>query len=85
MGRVVVREDKLAQGSEINELQSIGERRGRRVGNLVAKDGDRVEGAEIFVTPEDLPSLSSALSLSLPVGSTSRATPGPLALAYLRT
>ncbi|WP_342361407.1 DUF4815 domain-containing protein [Terrarubrum flagellatum] len=47
--RVVAREDRFAQAAEINELQSIAERRGRRVGNLTAKDGDRVEGCNIVV------------------------------------
>jgi len=51
--RVVVREDKLAQGAEINEVQSIIERRNRRVGNMVAKDGDRVEGADIVVNIDE--------------------------------
>ena len=46
---VVVREDRFAQGSEINEIQSILAARGRRVGNLTARDGDRVEGCEITV------------------------------------
>ncbi|MCZ8101550.1 MAG: DUF4815 domain-containing protein, partial [Burkholderiales bacterium] len=51
---VVVREDKFAQGAEINELQSIIARRGRRVGDLVAKDGDRVDGCEINLVADAL-------------------------------
>lgn len=46
---VVMREGRFAQAAELNEIQTIEQRRGRRVGNLVAKDGDRVEGAEIIV------------------------------------
>lgn len=47
--RVLFREDRIAQAAEMMELQSIIEGRGRRVGNLVARDGDRVDGADIFV------------------------------------
>ncbi|KAB0269068.1 DUF4815 domain-containing protein [Microvirga brassicacearum] len=47
--RVVVRENRFAQGAEINELQSITERRNRRVGNMTAKDGDRISGADIII------------------------------------
>jgi len=46
---VVFREDNIAQGAEINEVQSIVKRRNRRVGNLIAKDGDRISGADIVV------------------------------------
>lgn len=49
--RVVFREETLAQAAEMNEAQSILEARGRRVGNLAAKDGDRISGAEILVDP----------------------------------
>ncbi len=48
--RVVVPEGAFAQGAEINELQSIAERRGRRIGDMVATDGGRVDGAEIVLT-----------------------------------
>ncbi|WP_276200689.1 DUF4815 domain-containing protein [Chelatococcus sp. XZ-Ab1] len=50
--RVVMREDRIAQAAEINEIQSLGERRVRRIGNLIAKDGDRQEGADIIVDTE---------------------------------
>jgi hypothetical protein len=46
---LIVREDRFAQGAEINEIQTIIERRGQRVGNLVARDGDRIEGADVVV------------------------------------
>jgi plastocyanin len=47
--RVLFREDKLTQAAELMEMQSIIEGRGRRVGNLVANDGDRIAGADILV------------------------------------
>lgn len=49
--RVVFREGQafFAQGAELNEVQSIVARRGERVGNLTAHDGDRVSGAEALV------------------------------------
>lgn len=49
---VVVREGRFAQAAEINELQDIERRRNRRVGDLIAKDGDRVEGCNINVSLE---------------------------------
>lgn len=42
--------DRLAQGAEANELQAIEPRRNRRIGNLVAKDGDRIDGGEVTVS-----------------------------------
>lgn len=47
--RIVGREDTLAQAADLNDLQTIVERRHRRVGNLIASDGDRVSGADILV------------------------------------
>ncbi|QPC44520.1 DUF4815 domain-containing protein [Kaustia mangrovi] len=47
--RLVFRENRLGQAAELNELQSIAEARGQRIGNLIGRDGDRVEGAEIVV------------------------------------
>jgi hypothetical protein len=50
--RVLFREDKMAQAAELMEAQSIVEERGKRVGNLVAKDGDRITGGDILVDPQ---------------------------------
>lgn len=49
--RVIFREGQryFAQGAELNELQSIIAGRGRRVSDMVAKDGDRHSGANIIV------------------------------------
>lgn len=47
--RVVFPEGVFLQGADLNEAQTLVEKRGRRVGNLVAKDGDRVEGADIAI------------------------------------
>lgn len=47
--RVLFREGPFLQGAELMEAQSIHERRGRRVGDLIAADGNRVAGAEIVV------------------------------------
>ncbi|MFC5509265.1 DUF4815 domain-containing protein [Bosea massiliensis] len=47
---VVFREDRLAQATEMNDAMTIAHRRTQRVGNMVARDGDRVEGGEIAVT-----------------------------------
>jgi hypothetical protein len=46
---LILREDRFAQAAEINEIQSITERRGQRIGNLIARDGDRIEGADVVV------------------------------------
>lgn len=40
---------RFLQAAEFNELQSIVEARGARVGNLVARDGDRYDGADALV------------------------------------
>lgn len=47
--RVVARESKLAQAAELNEAQSIIEARNKRTSDMVAKDGDRIAGADILV------------------------------------
>lgn len=46
---VVFREGRFAQGAELNEVQTILARRVNRVGDLVARDGDRISGADIIV------------------------------------
>ena len=46
---VIAREDRIAQAAEINEVQTILGRRVQRVGDLVARDGDRIEGADVVV------------------------------------
>ncbi|MDP2358637.1 MAG: DUF4815 domain-containing protein [Beijerinckiaceae bacterium] len=51
--RLLFREDRIAQASEMMELQSIVEGRGQRVGQMVARDGDRVSGADVLVSPDD--------------------------------
>jgi hypothetical protein len=42
-------EGAFIQGADLNETQSHLRRRTRRVGNMIAKDGDRVDGAEIVI------------------------------------
>jgi hypothetical protein len=51
--RLLFREDRIAQASEMMEMQSIIEGRGRRVGQMTARDGDRVSGADVLVSPDD--------------------------------
>ncbi|MBN9444385.1 DUF4815 domain-containing protein [Bosea sp. (in: a-proteobacteria)] len=46
---VVFREDRLAQAAEVNDAQTIASRKISRVGNMVAKSGDRIGGGEINV------------------------------------
>ncbi|MGE8942704.1 DUF4815 domain-containing protein [Leptospira interrogans] len=62
--RVVVREDRLGQAAEINEAQTIIERRTQRVGNMVAKDGDRVDGAGIAIVRDDEESETGTIFLT---------------------
>lgn len=47
--RVYIREGKFAQGAEINEAFSIEGRKRTNIGNLIARDGDRVSGSDIIV------------------------------------
>ena len=48
---VIVRDDKYAQGAELNEVQSIIRNRNKRTSDLVAADGDRIYGGDILVDP----------------------------------
>jgi hypothetical protein len=51
-GRMVMPEGRFVLGMNLNEMQRILERRGRRVGNLTAADGDRVAGAGVLIDTE---------------------------------
>lgn len=62
--RVVAREDRLAQAAEINEAQTIQERRSRRVGDMVARDGDRIEGADIAIIRDEDPATTGTVRLT---------------------
>ena len=62
--RVVVPEGVYVQGAEINELQAIEARRNRRVGNMVASDGGRIDGAAIVlaIDPDDASLITARLA-----------------------
>jgi len=47
--RVLFREGNFLQGAELMETQSLRERQSRRIGDLTARDGNRIAGAEIIV------------------------------------
>lgn len=47
--RVLFREGKMSQAAELMEVQTIAERRGRRIAEATMKDGDRIEGAAATV------------------------------------
>ncbi|TIW97779.1 DUF4815 domain-containing protein [Mesorhizobium sp.] len=47
--RVLMRERKFAQGAEFNEAFSIEARKRTNVGNMVARDGDRIKGCDIVL------------------------------------
>ncbi|MBN7764055.1 DUF4815 domain-containing protein [Nitratireductor aquibiodomus] len=49
---VVTREGHIGQAAEMIEAQTIAHRKLRAVGDLVARDGDRVEGADIIIDPD---------------------------------
>jgi len=51
--RLVWSEGTFLQGADLNEAQTIAERRAQRLGNLVAKDGDRAEGASITINADE--------------------------------
>jgi Domain of unknown function (DUF4815) len=46
---VIFRDDKYAQGGEWNEVQSILRNRATRLGDVVASNGNRIEGGDIIV------------------------------------
>ena len=47
--RSVPRDGKFLTSADLNDALFIAERRNRRTANLVAKDGDRIEGADISI------------------------------------
>lgn len=49
---VIAREGFFAQAADLNEIQSMQRRRTQRIGELVARDGDRKAGANIVVDTE---------------------------------
>ena len=51
--RQYFRERKIAQGAEMNEAISRQDAKRTRVGNLIARDGDRIEGCDIVTTDLD--------------------------------
>jgi hypothetical protein len=51
--RLVWSEGTFIQGADLNEAQTLAERRAQRLGNLVAKDGDRAEGASIVINIDE--------------------------------
>lgn len=61
--RVVVREDRISQGAEINEAQTILQRQATRVGNMIARDGDRIDGADIAVIRDGPPATTGTIRL----------------------
>lgn len=61
---VVVREGRFAQGAEINEVQTILARNVRRVGDMTARDGDRIDGADIAVVRDPSPATTGTIHLT---------------------
>lgn len=49
VARLVFQEGNFTEHANLNELQTIEARRNRRVGNMIAKDGDRVSGCDIIL------------------------------------
>ncbi|RWX72593.1 DUF4815 domain-containing protein, partial [Mesorhizobium sp. M2A.F.Ca.ET.039.01.1.1] len=49
---VLTREGKIGQAAEMFEAQQLLQKKVRSIGNLVARDGDRVEGADIIIDAE---------------------------------
>ncbi len=47
--RLVMPEGVFLQGADLNEMQTLQERARRRVGNMTAADGDKIEGADIYL------------------------------------
>lgn len=46
---VIAREHRVGQAAELVEVQSILQRKMRAIGDLTARDGDRIEGGEIMI------------------------------------
>ncbi|MEZ5878976.1 MAG: DUF4815 domain-containing protein [Tepidamorphaceae bacterium] len=56
-------EGVFVQGSDLNDAFSMMERRGRRVGGLVARDGDRSNGSAIYVAADPEPATTFTVNL----------------------
>ena len=46
--RVFFQEDRLIQGAELNDLDHLTRRRMQSIGDMIARDGDRVDGAAVL-------------------------------------
>lgn len=57
--RLVFAEGTYLQGANLNELAELERRRSRSVGNMVAKNGDRIDGADAIVVPNDPPTTAT--------------------------
>jgi hypothetical protein len=58
--RLVWPEGSYLQGADLNEAQGLIERRTRRIGNLTARDGDRIDGAAIVINTAEARATLSA-------------------------
>jgi len=51
--RVYLGEGDLSQGADLNEAFSIEARKRKGIGDLIARDGDRIDGADVLVNVDD--------------------------------
>lgn len=61
--RLVTAEGQFLHGVDLNDMQDLAERRVRRVGDMVARDGDRVAGCEIIVVADPSPATTVTVTL----------------------
>lgn len=61
---IVFPEDRFLTGLDLNDMQRITRDRARRNANMIARNGDRVEGAEIIVTPDPDPATTVSIVLA---------------------
>jgi hypothetical protein len=60
VARLVFQENAFIEGANLNEMQTIAQRNIQRVGSLVARNGDRIEGADIVFDEANTQAILSA-------------------------
>lgn len=63
--RAVFAEDLFIHGADLNDAFDMIERRARNVGNVIMRDGDRAEGAAIYVAADPEPATTHSISLDI--------------------
>ncbi|MCA0404852.1 MAG: DUF4815 domain-containing protein [Proteobacteria bacterium] len=61
---LVFSEDRFLTGVDLNDMQRIARGRSRRTSRMIARDGDRISGADIVVTRDEAPATTVSALLA---------------------